>query len=109
MSLATSEAPQAGTKIPNSLLRTETRVSLYTLGVSENAPPVDYNYPDVGRATEPLFPEEYTLETATGLVPEETIERIRSGASRATTRRRRNSAYAATTEDTERDLELLTL
>jgi multidrug resistance protein len=105
MSLPTSEAPQAVPELPNNLLRTETRQSLYNLGVSETAPRLDYNYPEVGQVTEPIFPEEYTLETATGLVPEEALEQIRSRASRATTRRRRNSAYTVPKEDLEKGSE----
>jgi len=105
MSQPTSEPPQADPEFLHSLLRTETRQSLYNLGVSENAPPLDYNYPEVGLVTEPVFPEEYTLETSTGLVPEEAIEQIRSRTSRATTRRRRNSTYTATKEDLERGSE----
>ncbi|KAH8809187.1 major facilitator superfamily domain-containing protein [Xylogone sp. PMI_703] len=60
------------------LLRTETRQSLYNLGVSENIPPLDINYPVVGREDDPVFPEEYTLETSTGIVPEEALQQIRS-------------------------------
>jgi multidrug resistance protein len=104
MSPPTSEAPQAEPE-PNNLLRTETRQSLYNLGVSETPPRLDYNYPEVGLVTEPVFPEEYTLETATGLVPEEAVEQIRSRASRATTRRRRDSAYTVPKEDLEKGSE----
>jgi multidrug resistance protein len=105
MSLPASEAPQTGTEFPHNLLRTETRQTLYNLGVTENAPSVDYNYPEVGRETEPVFPEEYTLETATGLVPEEAIEQIRSRVSRTTTRRRQNSTYTSSKEDLEKAAE----
>lgn len=105
MSLPTSEAPQVRTEFSHNLLRTESRQSLYNLGVSENSPPLDYNYPEVGRETEPVFPEEYTLETSTGLVPEEAIEQIRSRASRVTTRRRRNIVSTATREDLEKGSE----
>lgn len=65
------------------LLRTETRQTLQDLGVSENPPQLDVNYPNVGRETDVVFPEEYTLETSTGLVPEKTLEQIRSQASAA--------------------------
>lgn len=71
----------AGETVPahnSQLLRTETRETLQSLGVSETSPPLDYNYPDVGRVTDPVFPEEYTIETATGLVPEQTLEQVRS-------------------------------
>ncbi|GKZ56850.1 hypothetical protein AnigIFM63309_010858 [Aspergillus niger] len=60
------------------LYRTETRQSLENRGISEKAPPTDYNYPDVGREENPVFPEEYTVETNTGLVPERTLEQMRS-------------------------------
>jgi len=69
----------------NTLSRSETRQTLTSLGVTETIPPLDFNYPDVGREDEPVFPEEYTLETATGFVPEEALEQIRS---RATVRSR---------------------
>ncbi|KAE8393864.1 MFS general substrate transporter [Aspergillus alliaceus] len=69
------------------LERTETRESLRIRGVSENPPPLDVNYPNFGRETEPVFPEEYVIETNTGLVPERTLEQIRSHTSVATTRR----------------------
>lgn len=87
------------------LLRTETRESLHNLGVSKKAPPLDYNYPDVGRETDPVFPEEYTLETSTGLVPEETLEQIRSETSVASTRRRRPSQRKSSQEDLEESAE----
>jgi hypothetical protein len=84
----TSEAPQASSNEPSGyLLRTETRQSLRDLGVSENIPLPDSNYPEVGRETEPVFPEEYTLETSTGLVGEQTLRSIRSTASTAVSRR----------------------
>ncbi|KAK1149708.1 spermine transporter [Aspergillus melleus] len=64
------------------LLRTETRESLRNLGISEKAPPIDINYPEAGRHGDPVFPEEYVLETNTGLVPQRTLEQMRSRASR---------------------------
>ncbi|KAL2836875.1 major facilitator superfamily domain-containing protein [Aspergillus pseudoustus] len=63
---------------PHRLVRSETRQSLNEAGVTESAPQLDYNYPDVGRPESPAFPEEYVLETRTGLVPERTLEQIRS-------------------------------
>ncbi|PWY85911.1 MFS multidrug transporter [Aspergillus heteromorphus CBS 117.55] len=60
------------------ILRTETRASLQNQGITQTPPPLDYNYPDVGRQDNPIFPEEYTVETSTGLVPEQTLERIRT-------------------------------
>ncbi|KAK0125648.1 hypothetical protein ONS95_000347 [Cadophora gregata] len=75
----------------NTLSRSETRQTLTSLGVTETIPPLDFNYPDVGREDDPVFPEEYTLETATGFVPEEALEQIRS---RATTVRSRTHPHA---------------
>jgi hypothetical protein len=60
------------------LERTETCESLRIRGVSENPPPLDVNYLVFGREAEPVFPEEYVIETNTGLVPERTLEQIRS-------------------------------
>lgn len=66
------------------LLRTETRETLQELGVTPSPPRLDPNYPELGRPQNPVFPEEYTLETATGLVPQRTLEQIRTRASVAT-------------------------
>ncbi|KAJ5474773.1 Major facilitator superfamily domaingeneral substrate transporter [Penicillium sp. IBT 31633x] len=74
LSRGNTEEPAPGHR----LSRTETVETLESLGVSESPPPVDYNYPDVGRYNDPLFPEEYTIETGTGLVPERTLEQVRS-------------------------------
>lgn len=53
--------------------RTETAKSLRSLGISENIPQPDINNPPTQN---PIFPEEYTLETETGLVPVEGLESI---------------------------------
>lgn len=50
--------------------RTETAQSLSNLGVGSNAPMPDITAPPVKN---PVFPEEYTLETETGLVPVVTL------------------------------------
>ncbi|KAL3491007.1 major facilitator superfamily domain-containing protein [Aspergillus germanicus] len=63
---------------PQGLARVETRQSLNEAGLTGTPPQVDVNYPDVGRPESPIFPEEYTLETRTGLVPERSLEQIRS-------------------------------
>ncbi|KAJ5594998.1 uncharacterized protein N7459_001206 [Penicillium hispanicum] len=68
-----------------SMARVETRESLRNNGITETAPPLDYNYPDVGREEKPVFPEEYTVETDTGLVPQATLEQIRSRPASSTT------------------------
>lgn len=109
MSLSTSNdsASPAVTEPPLhlQLLRVETQQSLYDLGVSETPAPLDVNYPQVGRQTDPVFPEEYTLETSTGLVPEEALEKIRSEASARTTRRRPPSQHSIAEEDLEKGAE----
>jgi multidrug resistance protein len=63
---------------PHALERVETQKTLRELGLSSVIPAIDFNYPEVGRRDSPVFPEEYTLETATGLVPELSLEKIRS-------------------------------
>lgn len=75
----------------NTLTRSETRQTLASLGVAEAIPPLDFNFPDVGREDDPIFPEEYTLETATGFVPEGALQQIRT---RATLRSRTHEAAA---------------
>ncbi|KAK4945985.1 spermine transporter [Elasticomyces elasticus] len=66
------------------LLRTETKATLQERGVTQSPPPLDPNYPELARPQNPVFPEEYTLETETGLVPLRTLEQIRTRASLAT-------------------------
>lgn len=75
---------------PVHLTRTETRESLRDVGISEQTAPLDYNYPEVGRKENPLFPEEYAIETSTGLVPQATLEQVRSRASTSTAATRHN-------------------
>lgn len=88
------------------LYRTETRATLQNLGVSENPPPIDVNYPEVGRQEPPLFPEEYTIETVTGLVPQRTLEQIRSRASVAASRKETNTERPSSSSiDDEGDVE----
>ncbi|CAI7576798.1 unnamed protein product [Penicillium crustosum] len=59
----------------------ETQESLRNRGIAETPRPLDYNYPAIGHDSDPVFPEEYTVETSTGLVPQRTLEQIRSHAS----------------------------
>ncbi|CAI7644317.1 unnamed protein product [Penicillium manginii] len=66
------------------LVRDETRESLCRAGITENAPAPDYSYPETRRKEHPVFPEEYTVETKTGLVPQKTLEQVRSGSSSST-------------------------
>lgn len=54
-----------------SLVPTETVKSLQDVGISYHPPIPDINAPTSNRAM--IFPEEYTLETATGLVPVSTL------------------------------------
>ncbi|KAI3407139.2 TPO3 [Candida oxycetoniae] len=56
-----------------SLRKTETVYSLIERGVSKNAPLQGLNQPPV---ESPMFPEEYVLETETGLVPAKTLESL---------------------------------
>lgn len=85
------------------LLRVETLASLHNLGLTEEPRPLDTNYPELGRETAPVFPEEYTIETNTGLVPEMELEQIRSRNSTVISRRRRHSQATITSPD--KDLE----
>lgn len=69
---------------PN-LTRVETHETLRNAGISEKPSQLDYNYPEVGRKDNPIFPDEYTVETSTGIVPQRTLEQIRSRGSTDTT------------------------
>ena len=62
------------------MARVETAETLRDVGIAENPPRLDFNYPEIGRQDNPEFPEEYCVETATGLVPQSTLEQIRSPA-----------------------------
>lgn len=55
------------------ITRTETVKSLHELGMSSDIPMPAINHPPVEN---PIFPEEYTLETETGLVPVMTLQSI---------------------------------
>ncbi|KAI0464704.1 spermine transporter [Komagataella kurtzmanii] len=54
------------------MVRTETKKSLKDLGVSDELPTLDPNRPIA--VENPIFPEEYYLETETGLVPVATLQ-----------------------------------
>lgn len=60
---------------------------------------MDVSFPELGHETEPAFPEEYILETNTGLVPEMELEQIRNRTSVATTKRRRPSHFTISDEE----------
>ncbi|KXG51270.1 Major facilitator superfamily domain, general substrate transporter [Penicillium griseofulvum] len=80
------------------LSRTETQDSLRNRGISETPSRLDYNYPAIGHNTDPVFPEEYTVETSTGLVPEKTLKEVQSRASTSSTK-------AHTPNEVDTDLE----
>lgn len=61
------------------------------LSATGSIPRYEDNYPEYGRQTDPVFPEEYALETESGLVREQTLDQIRSRTSITTARRRRPS------------------
>ncbi|QLG71191.1 hypothetical protein HG535_0B02290 [Zygotorulaspora mrakii] len=58
-----------------SLTRTETVKSLQDMGMTSDAPVPDVNAPQTNTKTA-IFPEEYTMETPTGLVPVATLQSI---------------------------------
>ncbi|KAM3160439.1 putative Polyamine transporter 3 [Lachancea thermotolerans] len=79
------------------LVPTETVKSLQDMGVTPEAPLPDVNAPTTGAGGAAIFPEEYTLETATGLVPVATLQslgRTQSAVSRTRTRVMREGAAA---------------
>ncbi|KAI5951119.1 TPO3 [Candida jiufengensis] len=55
------------------LEKTETKKSLKELGVTKEKPPPEINDPPI---EDPIFPEEYHLETDTGLVSAKTLESL---------------------------------
>lgn len=70
------------------LTKTETAASLAELGLSRSRPAIDPNFPSIRDDVAPEFPEEYTIETETGLVPVTSLRQIRSNSSQGLTRRR---------------------
>lgn len=61
--------------LPLNLTRTETVKSLQEMGMTSNAPVPDVNAPQTNNK-QAIFPEEYTMETPTGLVPVATLQSI---------------------------------
>lgn len=61
--------------LPLKLTRTETVKSLQEMGMTSNAPIPDVNAPQTNGRPQ-IFPEEYTMETPTGLVPVVTLQSI---------------------------------
>lgn len=79
-----STIPEEGSETPEPLhpqhlYRAETQESLRNRSITETPRPLDYNYPAIGHDTDPVFPEEYTVETSTGLVPQRTLEQMKIG------------------------------
>lgn len=64
--------------------KSETAQSLHDLGVSSAKPVPDVNFPTLRSHEQVEFPEEYTLETQTGLVPVTSLRQVRTAASRTT-------------------------
>ncbi|KAJ5090078.1 spermine transporter [Penicillium argentinense] len=90
MAKAISPEPEA-LEPAHHLVGDETRESLRQAGITENAPATLYNYPEVGQKGDPMFPEEYVVETQTGLVPQKTLEQMRSHCSTPTTQAPRDN------------------
>lgn len=85
------------------LSRTETKKSLSELGVTRSIPVPDVVNPPV---EDQIFPEEYTLETPTGLVRAETLHSIGRTKSRAATIANSNLSTPNEKEEDELDSDL---
>lgn len=72
------------------LTKSETVASLQELGLSRTRV-IDPNYPEVRADVVPEFPEEFTIETQTGLVPVASLRQVRSGGSVGPTLTRRRT------------------
>ncbi|CAI5756930.1 unnamed protein product [Candida verbasci] len=72
-SFNTFKTEQNNENLSLKITRTETKKSLHELGISSDIPHPDINNPPIPN---PIFPEEYNLETSTGLVPVKTLESI---------------------------------
>lgn len=73
--------------------KTETYESLYGKGIEGQTPKADVNYPH--NVHDPIFPEEFTMETDTGLVKVETLQSL----GRRTTNRRTSDCRASLSDD----------
>ncbi|EGW32356.1 uncharacterized protein SPAPADRAFT_61438 [Spathaspora passalidarum NRRL Y-27907] len=80
------------------MVRTETAKSMQELGVSSDIPAQELNHPPVEN---PIFPEEYTLETMTGLVPAQTLQSLGRVKTRATLGRQETRISEETLEEVE--------
>ena len=93
------------------LVPTETAKSLQDMGLTSEVPIPDFNAPTTSVAKNAIFPEEYTLETATGLVPVATLHslgRTPTAISRTRTRQmdRQDASSSEEKNDEEPDEEL---
>lgn len=85
LSIETDRLSPVGSRVT----RSETRHSLEVLGITKDVPHPDINAPPI---LDPIFPEEYTMETKTGLVKAESLRALgrthsrRSGTSRVASR-----------------------
>lgn len=96
-----------GTKLK--LVRTETVKTLSDMGVTARAPIPDVNAPQTSGKTA-IFPEEYTMETATGLVPVVTLQslgRTATSISRIRTRQMDRSISIRSSSNSTNDKEEL--
>lgn len=97
-----SESGSKSNMAPNQLklTRTETVKSLQDMGVSSKAPVPDVNAPQSSKNK--IFPEEYTLEIPTGLVPVATLHsigRTSTAISRTRTRQIDGASSPSSNED----------
>ncbi|CCE92155.1 spermine transporter TDEL_0D05710 [Torulaspora delbrueckii] len=95
--------------LPLNLTRTETVKSLQEMGMTATAPVPDVNAPQT-TARPQIFPEEYTMETPTGLVPVATLQsigRTSTAISRSRTRQmERTSSESSSMDGTNSDAEI---
>lgn len=94
---------QANNKLK--LIRTETVKSLADMGMTARAPVPDINHPQTTTKTS-IFPEEYTMETETGLVPVTTLQslgRTATAISRVRTRQMSRSISIRSTGSASND------
>ncbi|CDK27458.1 unnamed protein product [Kuraishia capsulata CBS 1993] len=82
------------------VIRTETARSLREMGISQTFATVDPNRP--AALENPIFPEEYTLETPTGLVPVSTLNDI-GRTSEAVSRQRTRALSHGSADNRESD------
>lgn len=82
------------------LVPTETAKSLQDMGLTSEVPIPDFNAPTTSLGKNAIFPEEYTLETSTGLVPVATLHSIgRTPTALSRTRTRQMERLDVSSED----------